>query len=93
MTGIITTAVISILTTIIGYRYGLRKNKAEANQIEINNIKDVISIYTQTIQDLKNEVSELKEQIKEYKSCIDNLENELQEMKAQMNKKPKKQTA
>jgi len=83
---ILTAGLISFTTTLIGYWFGLRKNKAEASQIEIENIKDVISIYTQTIQDLKNEVSELKTQIKEYKTCIDKLESELHQMKNEMNR-------
>jgi predicted RNase H-like nuclease (RuvC/YqgF family) len=86
MDTIITAAFFSFISTIIGYFVGIRKNNAEISNIEIKNIKEVITIYTETIQELKNEVGELKEEIKEYKSCISKLENELHQFKTDMKK-------
>jgi predicted RNase H-like nuclease (RuvC/YqgF family) len=86
MDTILTTALFSFISTIIGYFLGSRKNNAEASNIEIKNIKEVIMIYTQTIQDLKTEVEELKDDIKEYKNCINKLEKELNEFKSDMRK-------
>jgi hypothetical protein len=63
MDTIITAAFFSFISTIIGYFVGIRKNNAEISNIEIKNIKEVITIYTETIQELKNEVGELKEEI------------------------------
>lgn len=83
---LITTGLVSFITTLIGYFVGSRKNNAEASSIEIKNIKEVIQIYTKTIQDLKDEVAELKEEIQEYRSCINKLENELHQFKSDMRK-------
>jgi len=80
----ITAGIITIISTILGYVVGSRKNRAEASNLEIKNIKEIIEIYTKTIQDLKIEVEELKEEIKEYKTCISKLENELQQFKKDM---------
>jgi peptidoglycan hydrolase CwlO-like protein len=86
MDTIITAGVFSFISTLIGYFVGSRKNNAETSNIEIKNIKEVITIYTQTIQDLKNEVEELREDIKEYKLCINKLETELHQFKSDMRK-------
>lgn len=86
METIMTAAFFSFVSTIIGYFVGSRKNNAEASNLEIKNIKEVITIYTQTIQDLKNEVEELKDEIKEYKNCISKLETELHQFKSDMRK-------
>lgn len=86
MDTILTAAFFSFISTIVGYFVGLRKNKAETSNLEIKNIKEVIEIYSQTIQDLKTEVGELKEEIKEYKACIIKLEGELHQFKSDMRK-------
>jgi len=83
---IVITGIVSFTTTLIGYFFGLRKNNAETSSIEIKNIKEVIEIYTKTIQDLKVEVEELKEEIQEYRTCINKLENELHQFKSDMKK-------
>jgi predicted RNase H-like nuclease (RuvC/YqgF family) len=86
MDTIITAGLFSFISTLIGYYAGVRKNNAEISNIEIKNIKEVITIYIQTIQDLKSEVEELREDIKEYKDCISKLESELHEFKTDMKK-------
>ena len=63
MSEVITTAVIGFISTIVGYIAGNRKSNAEANALEIENVKEVISVYTSAINDLKAEIKELKELI------------------------------
>jgi predicted RNase H-like nuclease (RuvC/YqgF family) len=84
METILTAGLFSFISTLIGYFVGVRKSNAETSNIEIKNIKEVITIYTQTIQDLKMEVEELREDIKEYKECISKLESELHQFKSDM---------
>lgn len=86
MDTIITTTIFSFISTMVGYYYGNRKNNAEASNIEIKNIKEIIFIYSETIKDLKDEVQELKKDIKEYKNCINKLEDELKEFKTHIRK-------
>jgi predicted RNase H-like nuclease (RuvC/YqgF family) len=85
MNEVITTAVIGFISTIVGYIAGNRKTKAEANRIEIDNVKEVISVYTSAINDLKLEVKELKEQLEKYQTHIEKLEKELYSFRSQMN--------
>jgi len=85
MNEVITTAVIGFISTIAGYVAGNRKSRAEANALEIENVKEVISVYTMAINDLKAEVKELKEQVEKYQLHIEKLETELYTFRSQMN--------
>ena len=84
MDDILITTIFSFISTLIGYFVGSRKKNAETDSIVLENMKGVIEVYTQTIEDLKHEVSEMKAEIKEYKSCINKLEDELNQFKKQM---------
>ena len=85
MNEVITTAVIGFISTIAGYVVGNRKSRAEANALEIENVKEVISVYTMAINGLKAEVKELKEQVEKYQVHIEKLETELYTLRSQMN--------
>lgn len=85
MNEVITTAVIGFISTIVGYIAGNKKSRAEANKLEIENVKEVISVYTMAINDLKAEVKELKEQVEKYQTHIEKLESELYSFRSQMN--------
>ena len=73
MNEVITTAVIGFISTIVGYIAGDKKSRAEANKLEIENVREVISVYTMAINDLKGEVKELKEQVEKYQTHIEKL--------------------
>lgn len=85
MSEVITTAVIGFISTIVGYIAGNRKTKAEANRLEIENVKEVISVYTTAINDLKVEIKELKELVEKYQTHIEKLQDELYTLRSQMN--------
>jgi len=85
MNEVITTAVIGFISTIVGYIAGDKKSRAEANKLEIENVREVISVYTMAINDLKGEVKELKEQVEKYQTHIEKLETELYTLRTQMN--------
>ena len=76
MDNIVITAIFTFISSLVGFFVGSRKNNAETDRIVLENMKGVIEVYTQTIEDLKHEVQELKEDIKEYQSCINKLEDE-----------------
>ena len=85
MNEVITTATIGFISTIVGYIAGNRKTKAEANRLEIENVKEVISVYTTAINDLKVEIKELKELVEKYQTHIEKLQTELYTLRSQMN--------
>jgi predicted RNase H-like nuclease (RuvC/YqgF family) len=84
MEDILITTTFSFISTIVGYLVGSRRKNAETDTIILNNMKGVIEVYSQTIEDLKEEVLEMKKDIKEYKNCINKLEDELHQFKKQM---------
>lgn len=81
MDNIIITAVFSFVSTIVGFIVGNRRKNVETDKLVLENVRGVIEVYTQTIEDLKEEVQSLKLEIKEYRACIDKLEDELHTFK------------
>jgi predicted RNase H-like nuclease (RuvC/YqgF family) len=79
-------AVLTLLGTIAGYVWGSRKNNAEADSIVIQNVKEILGVYSQTIQDLKNEITELKDKVDRYEKQIECLNKELTEFRNEMKK-------
>jgi predicted RNase H-like nuclease (RuvC/YqgF family) len=53
--------------------------------LEIENVKEVISVYTSAINDLKVEIKELKELVEKYQVHIEKLQTELYTLRSQMN--------
>ena len=85
-TELIITSILTAGGTALGYIFGNRKNRAEAEKLEIQNFKEVISVYTEAIHDLKVEVNELKEKVIKYQRHIENLETELCSLRNEMRK-------
>ena len=83
---ILSNFIIGLVGTLAGYFFGQRKNNAETDSIVIENVKEILSVYSQTIQDLKSEIMELKDKIDEYEKIIDKLKSELQEFREEMKK-------
>lgn len=78
--------VLTFVATIAGYVWGSRKNNAETDSIVIQNVKEILGVYSQTIQDLKQEISELKDKIDGYEKQIEYLNKELHEFRKEMKK-------
>lgn len=87
MNEIITTALVSFISTIVGYLVGNRKTQAETDAIVLENVKTIIGVYAETINDLKSEVKELKEKIMEYEKMIDEMSLELSKLRKQLQDK------
>jgi predicted RNase H-like nuclease (RuvC/YqgF family) len=79
-------AVLTMVGTIAGYVWGSRKNNAETDGIIIQNVKQILEVYSETIQDLKQEITELKEKIDSYEKQIECLNKELHEFRKEMKK-------
>ena len=83
---IITTGVITLITTFLGYWFGSRKTNAETDKIVIENVKEILGVYSSTINDLKVEIRELKTKIDDYEKQIDRMSIELYNFRKQMEK-------
>jgi predicted RNase H-like nuclease (RuvC/YqgF family) len=79
-------AVLTLVGTLAGYFWGSRKNNAETDSIVIQNVKEILEVYSQTIQSLKQEISELKDKIDGYEKQIESLNRELTEFRNEMKK-------
>lgn len=80
------TAGIGIVSSVITYFVGLKKNKAEVDSLVLENVKGILQIQTETIEALKKEVDELKKKIDDYEKYIDQLQAQIREMRKEMNK-------
>jgi predicted RNase H-like nuclease (RuvC/YqgF family) len=79
-------AVLTLVGTLAGYFWGSRKNNAETDSIVIENVKQILEVYSATIQDLKQEIKELKDKIDGYEKQIEYLNKELTEFRKEMKK-------
>lgn len=86
MNEMIITGLISALTTIGGYFLGKRKSNAETDSIVISNVKELLGVYSNTINDLKNEIKELKDKIDKYEEQIDNMSLEIHQLRKELKK-------
>lgn len=77
--------VLGALGTFIGYMVGARKSNAETDKIVIENVKEILGVYANTINDLKQEVRELKDKLQEYEGVIEKLNQDLCDFREQMN--------
>lgn len=82
---IILNALIAGIASLTGYFFGSRKTNAETDRIVIENVKEILGVYSSTINDLKLEIQELKEKITTYEQHIDKLQKELKDFRKQMN--------
>lgn len=71
------TGLITLITTFLGYWFGSRKTNAETDKIIIENVKELLEVYSSTINDLKIEIRELKDKIDDYEKQIDKMSKEL----------------
>jgi peptidoglycan hydrolase CwlO-like protein len=81
---IMLTGLITLITTFLGYWFGSRKNNAETDKIVIENVKEILGVYSTTINDLKIEIRELKNKIDDYEKQIDKMSKELSNFRKQM---------
>ncbi len=82
---IILNALIAGISTLTGYFLGSRKSNAEVDGLVIANVKEILGVYSTTINDLKVEIQELKEKITTYEHHIEKLQRELNDFRKQMN--------
>lgn len=83
------TTILTALSSVAGYFYGRRKNEAETDKLVLENVKDILTIYSDVIDDLKNEVKGLRDKILEYEELIGKLTREVNTLRSDMKKHQK----
>jgi len=86
MNEVVITTLVTAMTTIGGYLLGKRKSNAETDTIVISNVKELLGVYSNTINDLKNEIKELKDKIDKYEEQIDNMSLEIHQLRKELKK-------
>ena len=86
---IILNIILTFIGTLAGYIFGARKNNAQTDGIVIKNVKEILEVYSQTINDLKTEITELKLKISQYEEQISCLNKDLVEFRKEMRKNVK----
>jgi predicted RNase H-like nuclease (RuvC/YqgF family) len=76
--------ILTLVGTTAGYLFGSRKTNAETDRIVIENVKEILGVYSTTINDLKEEIKELKTKIDNYEKHIDCLNKELHDFRKEM---------
>jgi predicted RNase H-like nuclease (RuvC/YqgF family) len=76
--------ILTLVGTTAGYFFGSRKTNAEVDGLVIANVKEILGVYSTTINDLKEEIKELKTKIDKYENQIDCLNKELHDFRKEM---------
>jgi archaellum component FlaC len=82
---IIASAVMSVFTGIIGYLTGKKKRDAEAEQVNLGNVEQALSIYKIMLDDMKTrydaEIEAFKKKLNDYEKHIEKLEKQIKDLK------------
>jgi predicted RNase H-like nuclease (RuvC/YqgF family) len=79
MNEMIVTTVVSTLTAVGGFYYGIKKDKQDLVSKSLNNIALQISIYESIISGLRTEIKLLTEKIEDQQKTICHLESRVEE--------------
>ena len=79
MTEMLITTIISAVTGLGGFYYGVKKDKQDLVTKSFNNILLQISVYENIIEGLRSEIKILTEKVEEQQKIIQQLEGKIQE--------------
>ena len=74
--------IIAIVTTGLGYIVGYKKNQAEVEGSQLDNLEKSIRIYQVVIDDLSKKIEDLTLHVVRLEATIDSLKNENKKLKA-----------
>jgi TolA-binding protein len=66
--------VVSAVTGAVGFFVGKRRREAETGSVEIENLKEIISIHTDTIKYLQEQISELRNEVEKLRNENESLQ-------------------
>ena len=74
--------IISIITAGVGYVFGYKKNQADIEGTQLDNLEKSIKIYQVVIDDLAKKVEELTLHVVRLEATIDSLKQENKKLKS-----------
>jgi flagellar basal body-associated protein FliL len=81
---IILTIVTSLVTGFGGWIFGRRKNKAEAQTVELENVNKAVAIWRETAENLNAQLGMYTNELIKFRSENDTLHVELEKMKSEL---------
>ena len=79
MTEMLITTIVSAVTGLGGFYYGVKKDKQDLVTKSFNNILLQISVYENIIEGLRSEIKTLTEKVEDQQKTIKQLEGKIQE--------------
>jgi peptidoglycan hydrolase CwlO-like protein len=92
MDTLLTTFIVSTITGIVTFFYGIKKQKNDNKKGELENISLSIEIYQTIITDLKNEIESMSKKIDKLENSVEELMLENSELKKMLKSNTKKLT-
>lgn len=92
MDTLLTTFIVSTVTGIVTFFYGIKKQKNDNKKGELENISLSIEIYQTIITDLKNEIESMSKKIDKLENSVEELMLENSELKRMLKSNNKKLT-
>lgn len=92
MDTLLTTFIVSTVTGIVTFFYGIKKQKNDNKKGELENISLSIEIYQTIITDLKNEIESMSKKIDKLENSVEELMLENSELKKMLKSNTKKLT-
>lgn len=81
---IILTIVTSLVTGFGGWIFGRRKNKAEAQTVELENVNKAVAIWRETAENLNVQLGLYTNELIKFRQENENLQEELDKMKQEL---------
>lgn len=85
MTELLIPGIVSIMTGVIGFVFGRRKNVAQARCLELDSVDKAVKIWRETAENMANKVKELEERINQLQCENNQLKDDIITLKKQVN--------
>lgn len=84
MSSTVITAIVAFISTLVGYKYGTKKQNAETDSLVLQNVKGILEIQQNTIKDLTEEINKLKLKVEEYEEMVGSMTKELHQLRREL---------
>lgn len=81
---VIPTIITSIVTSIVTWLFARKRNNAETDTVELDNVQKAVAIWRESATDLKEECTKLREEIAKLREENYNLKITLNDLQSQM---------
>ncbi len=87
MNEMLLTTLVSTVTAVSGFIYGVQKNKKDLISQSLNNLQQQITIYQDVISSLRGEIEHLISKVNEQEKIIQSLEKKIDGLKPKVKTK------